>query len=145
MLKIFAVGKMKNSALSELAQDYLTRLNRYANTELMEIKDSSPEKEAQKVSTSLKNFRGKVYALGEEGKELSSMELSKLLENDLMSGSSAFLIGGPYGISKKFKTDANNIISLSRMTFTHEMARVLLLEQLYRAKSISAGSGYHHE
>ena len=67
-----------------------------------------------------------------------------MLEADLMNGSSAFVIGGPYGLSDRVKKRADKLISLSPMTFTHEFARAILIEQIYRAKTISANTGYHH-
>jgi len=144
MLKIIVIGKMKNRALAELAEDYRTRLSRYCPVEILEFKDTDPEKEAERIIEALKNFKGKIYAMTEEGRTLTSKKLSETLEGDLLCGGSAFIIGGPYGLSTLAKARAGAMLSLSPMTFTHEMARVILLEQLYRAKSISAGSGYHH-
>ncbi len=143
MLKVVAIGKMKNKHLAALASDYTERLSHYGTFELAELKDSDPDKETLRMQENLKNFRGKIYAMTEEGKPMTSKELSKLLERDLLSGGSAFIIGGPYGLSESMRKTAC-LISLSPMTFTHEMARVILLEQLYRAKTISSGTGYHH-
>lgn len=92
----------------------------------------------------LKNFRGRVYVLSEEGKMFSSVELSKMLEADLMRGASAFVIGGPFGLDDKIRKRADIVMSLSPMTFTHEFARAIIAEQLYRAKTITAKTGYHH-
>lgn len=146
MLKIIAIGKMKNKPLEELANEYRKRLSKYDKLEIAELKDASVEKEGEKILEGLKGAKGKIYAMAEEGKTMSSEEFSEMLEKDLMaSGSSIFIIGGPYGLSKEVKEAAHCLFSLSKMTFTHEWARTILLEQLYRAKSISAGSGYHHK
>ena len=144
MIKIVVVGKMKNRALGELCRDYFSRLRKYDKAELIEIKDSSVEGEGRRMLEIMSASKLRVYALGEEGKALSSRALAKSMEADLLSGGSMFLIGGPYGLSGEVKASADFLLSLSPMTFTHEWARAILLEQLYRAKSISAGSGYHH-
>lgn len=146
MLKIIAVGKMKSKPLEELANEYRKRVSKYDKLEIVELKDMGVEKEGEKMLEILKGAKGKIYAMGEEGKTQTSEEFSEILEKDLMeNGASIFIIGGPYGLSKKVKLTAHRIFSLSKMTFTHEWARAILLEQLYRAKSISAGSGYHHK
>ena len=129
MIKIVAVGKMKNRQLAELTDEYLKRLARFDKVELVEIKDCTVEKEGQKMLELLEKFKGSVFALGEEGAEFNS----------------AFLIGSAYGLSCQAKSFAKQIIALSRMTFTHEFARTFLAEQLYRAKSITANTGYHHK
>lgn len=144
MLKLIVVGKMKNKALASLCEDYKKRLQFFGGVEVVEIKDSSPEKEGEKAIEHLKGFRGKVYVMSEEGKTFSSAEFAKMLENDLIRGGSAFVIGSAYGLSNLIKQKADILMSMSPMTFTHEFARTILLEQLYRAKTISANTGYHH-
>ena len=74
----------------------------------------------------------------------TSVEFSKMLERDAMRGGSAFVVGGAYGIAGSMKAAADAIVSLSPLTFTHEFARAILAEQLYRAKTITANTGYHH-
>ncbi len=146
MLKIIAVGKMKNKPLEELANEYRKRISKYDKLDIVEIKDMGVEKEGEKILEILRSAKGKIYAMTEEGKHQTSEEFSQTLENDLMTnGTSIFIIGGPYGLSQEVKQAAHCIFSLSKMTFTHEWARTILLEQLYRAKSISAGSSYHHK
>lgn len=135
---------MKNRALAELCADYFSRIKHFCNFECVEIKDSTPAAEADKMLDALKNFRGRVYVLSEEGKMFSSVELSKMLEADLMRGASAFVIGGPFGLDDKIRKRADIVMSLSPMTFTHEFARAIIAEQLYRAKTITAKTGYHH-
>ncbi len=144
MIKLIAVGKMKNKALATLCNDYFTRIKHFDNFELVEIKDSTIEAEADKILDSLKNFKGKIYAMSEEGKIYTSVDFANLIENDLMYSGSAFVIGSAYGLSDRIRQRANKIISLSPMTFTHEFARAILAEQIYRAKTIIAKTGYHH-
>lgn len=137
---------MKNKALAELAQEYQKRISKYDKIEIVEIKDSDQQREGEKILEIFKGAKAKIYAMAEEGKCQSSEEFSKTLEGDLAKfGTSIFVIGGPYGLAKEVKERANSLMSLSPMTFTHEWARAILLEQIYRAKSISAGSGYHHK
>ena len=143
-LKIIAVGKIKRAELRALCDEYLKRLSRYGGAEIIEIKDSDAETEAGNMLGKLANFKGRIYALTEEGKTATSREFSKMIESDLLRGGSAFVIGGPYGLSDKIKEKADVLLSLSPMTFTHEFARAILLEQIYRAKTISANTGYHH-
>ncbi len=144
-LKLIVVGKLKNRNLAELCDEYAKRISRYGGIEITELKDgASPDAEGVKILDAVKNFKGAVYAMGEEGKAVSSKGLSKILEADLLRGGSAFIIGGAYGLSGAVKERADKILSMSEMTFTHEFARAILLEQLYRAKTISAGTGYHH-
>ncbi len=144
-LRLIVVGKMKNKALAELVDDYAQRLKRYGGIEIRELGDAqSPDKEAEKILKAIENFKGTVYAMGEEGKNLSSREFAKMIEADTLRGGSAFIIGSAYGLSDAVKKRANSIISLSPMTFTHEFARAIILEQIYRAKNITANTGYHH-
>lgn len=143
-VKLIVVGKLKNAELRALCAEYEKRLTRYGGIEITELKDSDAETEADVILGKLANFRGRVYAMGEEGRLFTSREFSKMLEADLMNGSSAFVIGGPYGLSDRVKKRADKLISLSPMTFTHEFARAILIEQIYRAKTISANTGYHH-
>ena len=143
-MKLIVVGKMKNSALKTLCAEYEKRLSRFGGVDIVELKDSTLDAEAEAMLDKLKNFRGKVYVMSEEGTLMSSTQLSKTLETDLMRGGSAFIIGSAYGLSDKVRQRADVIFSMSPMTFTHEFARAILLEQLYRAKTISANTGYHH-
>ena len=127
---------MKNRALAEICADFAGRLDRFGGIEIVELKDSDIEREAEKMLESLKNFRGRVYVMSEE--------FSKKLEDDELVGGSAFAIGSAYGLSDKVRARADVLMSMSPMTFTHEFARAVLLEQIYRAKTITAKTGYHH-
>ena len=140
--KIIAVGKMKCAELKSLCAEYARRLSRYGGVEVDEIRDAGAEAEADAMLGKLANFRGRVYAMSEEGVLMGSREFSRALEADLQRGGSAFAIGGPYGLSDRVRARADVVMSMSPMTFTHEFARAVLLEQIYRAKTISANTGY---
>ncbi len=144
MLKLVAVGKIKNAALAEICADFSARLKRYGGIEIVELKDSTIPREGERILEALKNFRGRVYVMSQEGKSFTSEEFSKKIEDDEMYGGSAFVVGSAFGLSEAVKTRADILMSMSEMTFTHEFARAILLEQIYRAKSISAKTGYHH-
>lgn len=144
MLKLITVGKMKNRALAEICADFTDRLKRFGGLEIVELKDSTPEKEGERIIESLKNFKGRVYVMSEEGRTFSSKEFSQKLEQDELIGGSAFVIGSAYGLSEATKKRADILMSMSPMTFTHEFARAILIEQIYRAKTITAKTGYHH-
>ncbi|MGE9292234.1 MAG: 23S rRNA (pseudouridine(1915)-N(3))-methyltransferase RlmH [Puniceicoccales bacterium] len=145
-IRLLVVGKMKEPSWRERAEEYAKRLRPYATLEITEIRDSDPEREGERLLKALEKERGRVFALAEEGKCRPSSALADALD-ELRTNSqdAAFIVGGPYGLSAEVKARADTLLSLSPMTFTHEMARVILLEQLYRAFSILHGSGYHHQ
>ena len=141
-LRIIAVGKVKNRALQELAQDYLARISHYAKIDVVELKDSDPRQEGRQMLEKIERTGSAfVIALSEEGKEMVSGEFADRLGK--INTDIIFLIGGPVGLSKEARKRADTVLSLSRMTFTHEMARVVLLEQVYRAFTILKGEKYH--
>ena len=142
--KIIAVGKMKCAELKYLCAEYAKRLSRYGGVEVAEVRDAGAEAEADAILAKLANFKGRIYAMSEEGILMGSREFSRALEADLQRGGSAFAIGGPYGLSDRVRARADVVMSMSPMTFTHEFARAVLLEQIYRAKTISPNAGYHH-
>lgn len=151
------LGKTKEQYLAAGIDDYAGRLKRYALLEmpvLKEKKNAAKEdktrlqhEEGQILLSSVPQSGGavRVVALDPAGQQLSSEELAELLcrWEDHGVREIAFLIGGPTGLAAELVKKADYMLSLSRMTFTHELARLLVLEQLYRAYSIKAGSGYH--
>lgn len=141
---LIAVGKMKQRALAEVCAEYEKRLKRQGNFEVVELKDGTVESEGERILEAIeKRGDAKVYALAEEGKGMPSVALSAELA--ILQGRPAvFVVGGAYGLADAVKGRAEVLLSLSAMTFTHEMARTLLCEQLYRADAIQRGSGYHH-
>ncbi len=135
---------MKNRHLAALCADFSARLQRQGSFELIELKDGDVASEGQRIIEALDKRRGaRVYAMAEEGATLSSAALASELQR-LQGQPAIFIIGGAYGLSEAVKQRADKVLSLSPMTFTHEIARMLLCEQLYRAVAIQTGSKYHH-
>ena len=155
---ILCVGKMKEKSYRQMADEYLKRLGRYGKYEEIEIPDlpepasgSSPALEEQLKTKEGEAILAKirpgdrVIALTIGGKRRSSEELAKHLEELKTGGVSrlAFVIGGSLGLGGNVLARADEELSMSPMTFPHQLARVMLLEQLYRAEKISAGERYH--
>lgn len=141
-IPVIVVGKLKQSPLRELSKQYEKRLKHYAKVDLIELKDSDPVSEGDKMLKHASRWQLPVIALSEDGSLESSAEFSRRIER--ADHGMVFFVGGPYGLSEAAKAGADTTLSLSPMTFTHEFARVLLLEQLYRAFTIIDGTGYHH-
>ena len=155
---ILCVGKMKEKAYRQMADEYLKRLSRYGKYEETEIPDL-PEpasgysavleeqlktKEGQAILAKIRPG-DRVVAMTIGGRQRSSEELAKHLEDMKVTGISriVFVIGGSLGLGKNVLERADEELSMSPMTFPHQLARVMLLEQLYRAEKISTGERYH--
>ena len=120
--------------------EYDKRLRPYCMLEIIELKDEGMEKEAQKME---KYIEANTCILDAAGRSLDSLEFSKLIKAAELSPSPlTFVIGGPYGVDEHLKARAR-LISLSKMTFTHEMCRLFLLEQIYRSCLMNSGREYH--
>lgn len=137
-VKLIAIGKIKKSWIRAGIDVYLKRL---PELEIIELKDSNPDKEAEQILSLVKS-REKLIALTEEATLFSSVEFANFLEQSI-SENLVFVIGGAEGLSPNLKQASSIQISLSPMTFPHEIARLLFIEQLYRAKTILQGSSYH--
>lgn len=135
-IKIIAVGKVKKAWLREGLAVYAKRL---PEVETMEIKDSGKEKETDKL-LSILNDQDRLVVLSEYGKTRDSVGFANWLGQEAF-GRLVFFIGGAEGISDRLKKQP--MLSLSEMTFPHEVARLLLIEQLYRAKTILQNGSYH--
>ena len=135
---IFAIGKIRKDWVKSGVELYLKRLPGLTITEL---RDSTPLKEAQEIKTKLKNNQT-LIVLTEEGDSLASIPFAEYLKA-FDSQQLAFVIGGADGIAPEIKNLAHSLLSLSPMTFPHEIARLLLVEQLYRATTIIKGGPYH--
>lgn len=136
---------MKNRHLAALCDDFAKRLQRQGNFELIELKDGDVESEGHRILEALDKRKGaRIYAMAEEGRTSSSVKLSGEFEA-LQGQPAVFIVGGAYGLTDAVKQRADVLLALSPMTFTHEIARMLLCEQLYRATAIRTGSKYHHE
>lgn len=156
-ISIIAVGKCKESYLREACQEYMTRLTPFCRFELVEIEEyklpSTPsqsqiekgiEEEGARISAKIP-ANAKVVAMCIEGKMMSSEKLSAFLMDAgaMGSGRISFIIGGSFGLSQKIKARADLCLSVSPMTFPHQLFRVMLLEQLYRAFQIASDGKYH--
>ncbi|MCC6604632.1 MAG: 23S rRNA (pseudouridine(1915)-N(3))-methyltransferase RlmH [Anaerolineae bacterium] len=151
-LTLAAVGKIKNKAWLAAQDDYVKRLGHYTTLNLVEVKDvvgrSIPDdvamaREGEQLLQAAADS-SRLVALTPTGKLVTSPNLAVWLQNRVEAyGRIAFLIGGPLGFSDDVLAACHEEISLSPLTFTHELARVLLLEQLYRACTILAGEQYH--
>lgn len=139
-MKIVVVGRMKEKYLQEGITEYVKRLGAFTPLKVIEVKDSGMEEEGEKILKALSDDY--VIALDVKGRELSSEEFSLFLKKN-PDKKIAFVIGGAEGLSGKVLDRADYILSLSRMTYTHEMARLIFVEQLYRAFTIMHGRKYH--
>jgi len=136
--RIIAVGKVRKGWVQEGVELYLKRL---PGLTVVELKDSTPEKEAEAIRSTLRADEWPVMLM-EQGTPLASIPFAQRLER-LGNERLAFVIGGADGLSDELKAAARWQLSLSPMTFPHELARLLLLEQLFRAQAILQGSPYH--
>ena len=138
--RIIAVGKVRKGWVQEGVALYLKRLQ---GLQVVELKDSTPEKEAEAIRSTLRADEWPVMLM-EQGTPLASIPFAQQLER-LGNERLAFVIGGADGLTDELKAAARWQLSLSPMTFPHELARLLLLEQLFRAQAILQGSPYHRE
>jgi len=140
-----SVGKKNDSNIADAVADYTKRIERYFKAEWKIVPISDKEKEAETI---LKNIEPAdfVVALDERGKELSTMELSAFVEKRMIAGDDriVFVIGGAYGLDERVLQRANMQWSLSRLTFPHQIVRLILAESLYRAISVLKKEPYHH-
>lgn len=143
LIKIIVVGKIKDRGLQAKITEFSKWISRYAKLEIVELRDSNVEKEAAAILKSLAKDKAFIFALSEEGKEFTSNKFSQKLA--AIDKKLIFIIGGPLGLSPAVKQGADCLFSLSQMTFTHEMARLFLLEQIYRAIDIARGGKYHNK
>ncbi|HTW96569.1 MAG TPA: 23S rRNA (pseudouridine(1915)-N(3))-methyltransferase RlmH, partial [Candidatus Methylomirabilis sp.] len=137
---ILAVGKIKNKFFSEAIEEYARRLKPYAAVKIMELvaesfadasREQAKQKEGERLARALQKYdRADIFLMHERGKEMDSLEFSRQLENH--SGKIIFVIAGALGFSEEILKEYRQL-SLSRLTFPHEMARLILLEQIYRA------------
>ena len=156
-IRIIAVGKIKETYLKSGIDEYLKRIKPYSQIEIIEVLDEPvsdnpnesiikivKDKEGQKVLKYLKP-NDYVISLDLNKKEFTSEEFAVYLNKKFEIGKSniTFVIGGSYGLSDELKNRANDAISLSKMTFLHQMTRLILLEQIYRAFKINKNEVYH--
>ena len=156
-ITLICMGKCKEKFYISAAEEYAKRLKGYCEFKLLELpeyrlpEDPSPAEIAQGLAREAEAIRKAIpkgawfCVLTPEGKMQSSQELAETLKTVKNSGKSAacFLIGSSFGMEESLKQQADQKLSMSKMTFPHHLARVMVLEQLYRAESIQAGSKYH--
>ena len=143
MIKIICVGKLKEEYLKDLVNDYLKRVNKYHKVEIIELNDSTIEREAELIKKHI-NPRDYIITLEIEGNNLTSIDLAKKIDNTLMNyGNITFIIGGSDGISERIKAKSNYKLSFSSLTFPHGLFRGILLEQIYRSFKILNNESYH--
>jgi 23S rRNA (pseudouridine1915-N3)-methyltransferase len=138
-ISLVTVGKTDGAELRDAIAEYQKRLVRYATFDIVETSDEKLAKVLEKYD--------RVFLLDDKGKEYSSMEFSGFIEKQMNGGfkAIAFVVGGPFGFPAPIRESAHGLISLSRMTFTHQFVRAIFLEQLYRAFTILRNEKYHHE
>ena len=155
-LKIIALGNIKEQYLRDAAAEYVKRLGAFAKVELCELKearlpdnpsqshiDAALEDEAQRILAAIPP-RSHVIALAIEGKQLSSEDFASHIESVTQTSSTlCLIIGSSHGLSAKVKNAADYKLSVSKMTFPHQLFRVMLLESVYRAFNIIKGTKYH--
>ena len=154
---VICVGKIKEKFYTQAVEEYAKRLSRYGKLEIIEVADEkTPDQASETVNRMIKDKEGErilaqirddayVVALAIEGKMLDSEELAEKIEALGVSGTShiTFIIGGSLGLSEKVIRRADYSLSFSKMTFPHQLMRVILLEQVYRAYRIISGEPYH--
>ena len=154
-IKLLAIGKTDSSQLQELIEVYQKRLQHYINFEIELIPDlkktknlSEDQQKDKEGELILKRLAPTdvLILFDEKGKQYTSVEFSTFLQKKMNSGIKqlVFLIGGPYGFSNEIYAKASGKISLSKMTFSHQMVRLFFIEQLYRAFTILRNEPYHH-
>jgi 23S rRNA (pseudouridine1915-N3)-methyltransferase len=146
-------GKTSEAFLKEGIQVYLKRLTNYSKLSIIEIPISSFKDKKKAMEEESRHIQSKllpgdyIIVLDEKGSSVGSRQLAGLFSKWMVQGVSriVFVTGGPFGISPNLKKNANFIFSLSQLTFTHQMARLILVEQIYRAMTILKNESYHHD
>lgn len=155
-IKLVLTGKTEGKWLHQGISDYLDRLNHYVSFEVVELAGLKKvgglgpaqvkTREGDQILKAL-NTGDYVVLLDEHGKEMTSIEFSGLIQKHLVGSTKTlvFIVGGPFGFDDRVKGRASMTLSLSQMTFSHQMVRLFIIEQLYRAMTIIRGEPYHHE
>jgi 23S rRNA (pseudouridine1915-N3)-methyltransferase len=153
-IKFLWVGKTKNSAIKSLLLDYMERIRHLVPCEVIETRDLSRRQslrgadliaaEGEELARHVPE-NGRLVALDETGSQFTSRDFARWFESEQNSGARVitFVVGGPEGLSRMICSKANLVLSLGKMTWTHEMCRILLLEQIYRALCIMRNIPYH--
>lgn len=149
MITIITVGKIKEKYISDGIKEYTKRISKYTKIELIEVNDEAFEidktlkVEAENILKRL-NTKSFIITLEIDGKEINSIELSNLIDNSINTNSNiTFIIGGSYGLDDSIKKISNYKLSFSKLTFPHQLFRLMLLEQIYRSFKILNNESYH--
>ena len=147
MIKILCIGKIKEDYLKKGIEEYKKRITKYSKIEIIELDDESNgnilEKERDKILKYI-NERDYIITLEINGNNIDSIELSKKIESIYLNYSNiTFIIGGSYGLHNDIKNKSNYALSFSKLTFPHQLFRMMLLEQIYRSFKISHNETYH--
>ena len=143
MIIIICVGKIKEKFFKDAIDEYMKRLSKYHKIEIIELIDSNIKQEKDLI---LKKIDTKDYIITMEieGKQLNSLELSKLIDKTFLNYPNiTFIIGGSEGLDEEIKNIANYKLSFSNLTFPHQLFRIILLEQIYRSFKILNNETYH--
>ena len=147
-MKIICVGKIKEKFLRNAIDEYSKRISKYTKLDIVEINDEATKsvalkKEGEKILSKIKD-NDYVVTLEIEGNDLNSLEFAQKIDNNFNSNKNlTFVIGGSYGLDESVKSRSNYKISFSRLTFPHQLFRVILLEQIYRAYKINTHENYY--
>jgi len=144
MIKIIAVGNLKERYLKEAQKEYTKRLTKYTKVEIIEIKETNKKDETKEIISKL-NKNDYNILLDINAQQLTSIEFSQEIEkiNTYHSSNIIFIVGGSNGVEEEIKEYINNELSFSKMTFPHQLFRINLLEQIYRAYKIINNEPYH--
>lgn len=156
-ITVISVGKIKEKYLSMAIDEYTKRLSKYCKLSFVQVQDEkTPDNASETVNNKIKEIEGErilknvkdsayVIALAIEGKQLSSEQLASTLDNLAVTGKSdvVFIIGGSLGLSSQVLSRADYLLSFSKMTFPHQLMKVILLEQIYRSYRIIKNEPYH--
>ena len=147
-MKIICVGKIKEKYFASAIEEYSKRISRYTNLEIIEVPDEALEgtalkKEGERILSKIKDS-DYVITLEIEGNFLSSLEFARKIDNNFNCNKNlTFVIGGSYGLDEAVKRRSDYRLSFSKFTFPHQLFRVLLFEQIYRAFKINRNENYH--
>lgn len=144
MIKIICVGKIKEKYLTDLINDYKTRITKYQKIEIIELKDNNIESESNEILNHLNNKDYNIL-MDIHGKKINSVDLSNLIDSKFTTGYNTitFIIGGSNGVNELVKENVQMLLSFSDMTFPHGIFRGILLEQIYRSFKILNNESYH--
>ena len=143
MIKIICVGKIKEKFYRDAIDEYMKRLSKYHKVNIIEVNDSNIKNEAQEILKKIDN-KDYIITMEIEGQQLSSKELSNLIDKTFINYPNiTFIIGGSDGLDDEIKKLSNYKLSFSKLTFPHQLFRVILLEQIYRSFKIINNETYH--